>query len=112
MRPLPTLVMNPNPLATPATVLIMTQTWKVSRVMITTSESSERGGILSELADACYRYHAFVDCPYPLPNDDEEIARLTELQFVMRAVLGRNVLAKINKEPACIGIFLSVAPDD
>jgi len=34
--------------------------------------------------------------PYPLPNDDEEVVRLDELQFLVVGVYGANVLAPIS----------------
>jgi methylase of polypeptide subunit release factors len=42
------------------------------------------------------------DNPYPLPNDDEEIVRLDELQFVIRSAYGRNILAPISKTSGTI----------
>jgi ubiquinone/menaquinone biosynthesis C-methylase UbiE len=35
--------------------------------------------------------------PYPLPNDDQEHHRLDDLQFVIRTLLGCNVIPPISK---------------
>jgi hypothetical protein len=43
-----------------------------------------------------FRYHGMEYNPYPLPNDDEEVVRLDELQFVVRGLYGANVLAPIS----------------
>jgi hypothetical protein len=42
------------------------------------------------------RYHGMDHNPYPLPNDDEEVVRLDELQFVVRGLYRANVLAPIS----------------
>ena len=42
------------------------------------------------------RYHGIESNPYPLPNDDEEVQRLDDLQFVIRSLLGGNVIAPIS----------------
>ena len=42
------------------------------------------------------------DNPYPLPNDEEEIVRLDELQFVVRGLYGANVLAPISPRATLI----------
>jgi hypothetical protein len=42
------------------------------------------------------RYHGIVDNQYPFPNDDEEVVRLDELQFVLRSIFGRNVLVPVS----------------
>jgi hypothetical protein len=47
-----------------------------------------------------YRYHSIVDNPYP--NDDEEVTRLDELQYVIRCFFGRNILAPISRKPSRI----------
>jgi len=43
------------------------------------------------------RFHGLIDNPYPFPNDDEELVRLDELQFIVRAVYGRTVLVPLNR---------------
>jgi SAM-dependent methyltransferase len=48
------------------------------------------------------RYHGVIDNPYPLPNDDQELIRLDELQYVMRSNWRRNVLAPIIRTPSKI----------
>jgi SAM-dependent methyltransferase len=46
--------------------------------------------------------HGIETNPYPLPNDDEEIVRLDELQFVIRGLFGPNILAPISRNPTAI----------
>jgi len=41
------------------------------------------------------RFHGLDDNPYPFPNDDEELVRLDELQFIIRALYGRTVLVPL-----------------
>lgn len=48
------------------------------------------------------RYHGITKNPYYHPADDREIARLDELQYVIRTVYGSNVLAPITKSPRLI----------
>lgn len=46
--------------------------------------------------------HGIETNPYPLPNDDEEIVRLDELQFVISGFFGHNILAPITRNPTAI----------
>jgi hypothetical protein len=46
--------------------------------------------------------HGIETNPYPLPNDEEEIVRLDELQFVIRGLFGPNILAPITRNPTAI----------
>jgi hypothetical protein len=46
--------------------------------------------------------HGIETNPYPLPNDDEEIVRLDELQFVISGFFGPNILAPITRNPTAI----------
>jgi len=48
------------------------------------------------------RMHGIETNPYPLPNDDEEIVRLDELQFVISGFFGPNILAPIARNPTAI----------
>ncbi|RKP09142.1 S-adenosyl-L-methionine-dependent methyltransferase [Thamnocephalis sphaerospora] len=41
------------------------------------------------------RHHNTEDAPYCLPNDDEEVDRLDQQHYVLRALFGRNYLAPI-----------------
>jgi SAM-dependent methyltransferase len=51
------------------------------------------------------RHHGIVNNPYYHPADDQEVARLDELQYVIRTIYGCNVLAPITK---CPGLILDV----
>jgi hypothetical protein len=48
------------------------------------------------------RYQRSEDSPYPFPNDDEELGRLDELQFLMKKLFGGNVLVPIHLKPSNI----------
>jgi len=50
------------------------------------------------------RFHSVEDAPYPLPNDEDELERLQDLQHCMKLLLGRNILPKIAANPSLIGI--------
>jgi hypothetical protein len=55
------------------------------------------------------RYHGIEGNPYALPNDEGEVHRLNELQFVFRTLLGTNVVPPISPTSTdiCIPPFLS-----
>jgi hypothetical protein len=41
-----------------------------------------------------------------LPNDEEELERLQDIQYCFRKFLGRNIVAPISAKPQLIGRFL------
>lgn len=50
------------------------------------------------------RFHSVEDAPYPLPNDEDELERLQDLQHCIKLLLGRNILPEIAANPSLIGI--------
>jgi len=44
------------------------------------------------------RFHGLDNNPYPFPNDDEELVRLDELQFIVRQVYGRTILVPLKRD--------------
>lgn len=87
---------------------------RASPVLITTSDTSGKGGNtpLCRVTDG--RYHGVEDNPYPLPNDEEEVERLDNLQFVCSSFVGGNVVAPISRKPTniCNSFLLSVRVSD
>ena len=49
------------------------------------------------------RFHSVEDAPYPLPNDEDEMERLQDLQHCMKLFFGRNILPTISPNPSLIG---------
>ena len=77
--------------------------WKASQVQIINSGWwAIEGGTLYKTQSDKGRMHGIETNPYPLPNDDEEIVRLDELQFVIRGLFGPNILAPISRNPTAI----------
>ena len=50
------------------------------------------------------RFHSVEDAPYPLPNDEDELERLKDLQHCIKLFFGRNILPTIASNPSLIGI--------
>lgn len=56
------------------------------------------------------RFHSVEDASYYLPNDEDEVERLQDLQHCIKLFLGRNILPSIASNPSLIGNFLNVLP--
>jgi hypothetical protein len=90
---------SPTPVSTQTTQAI----WRASQAQIINSGWwAIEGNTLYKTRSDKGRMHGIETNPYPLPNDDEEIVRLDELQFVIRGLFGRNILAPINRNPTTI----------
>ena len=75
---------------------------RVSQAQITTSATLARGGGCLWRRGADGRYHGIEESTYPLPNDEEEVERLDNLQFVCSSFVGGNVVAPISRRPTNI----------
>jgi hypothetical protein len=64
----------------------------------------EGGG--KSLLSLLIRFHGVEDAPYSLPNDEEELGRLADLQNCIKVLFGKNILAPIVSKPSLIGIPL------
>ena len=51
------------------------------------------------------RFHGVEDAPYTLPNDEDELGRLADLQTCIKLFFGKNILAPIVAKPSLIGIL-------
>lgn len=87
-----------------------TQTWKVSQA-VRTSIDMERGGNIHTdflFPNLIYRYHGFIDNPYPLPNDDDERERLDALHRCYRTLIGTNIVPPIRRKPTQLSLSLLI----
>jgi hypothetical protein len=50
------------------------------------------------------RFHGVEEAPYPLPNDEDELQRLQDLQHCIKLFFGKNILPTIAPNPSLIGI--------
>jgi hypothetical protein len=57
------------------------------------------------------RYHGLEDAPYMLPNDEEEVERLQDIQYCFHKFLGRNIVAPISLKPQIISLILEGVAD-
>jgi hypothetical protein len=55
-------------------------------------------------------FHGVEDAPYTLPNDEDELGRLADLQNCIKLFFGKNILAPIVPKPSLIGIPLFLDP--
>ena len=70
---------------------------------IINSEPRETGGSALQLVSfLTHRYHGLIGSPYPLPNDDEELARLEVHHTVHKTLAGANVLVPLSERGAQI----------
>jgi len=49
------------------------------------------------------RFHSIEDAPYYLPNDEDEVERLQDLQHCIKLFFGRNIIPAIAPNPSLIG---------
>jgi hypothetical protein len=49
------------------------------------------------------RFHSVEDAPYSLPNDEDEVERLQDLQHCIKLFFGKNILPLIAPNPSLIG---------
>jgi hypothetical protein len=71
--------------------------WTVKVILI--SKFDREGGASPHLIpiNVIGRCHG-ENSPYPFPNDDDEVLRLDVLQWAVKTLFGRNVLAPISKK--------------
>jgi hypothetical protein len=63
----------------------------------------EEGMLLMAFFVNVIRFHGVEDAPYTLPNDEDELERLADLQNCIKLFFGRNILAPIGPKPSLIG---------
>jgi hypothetical protein len=63
----------------------------------------EEGGMLIAFFVEVIRFHGVEDAPYTLPNDEDELERLADLQNCIKLFFGKNILAPIGPRPSLIG---------
>jgi len=49
------------------------------------------------------RFHSIEDAPYYLPNDEDEVERLQDLQHCIKLFFGKNIIPAIAPNPSLIG---------
>jgi hypothetical protein len=67
----------------------------------------EEEGLFKEFLVEVIRFHGVEDAPCTLPNDEEELGRLADLQNCIKLFFGKNILAPIGPKPSLIGISIS-----